>query len=359
MNSICPHPWRRFFARVIDTVFFLIVSMSLFILMFGRTPLAAQKLDAVLAYLFIIASNILIESIFLHFFATTPGKFVFGISLTEYNGAKLSFTDSVFRTFLVYGGFGFGLALLFPILLIYHYSKYKKGQELFFDKDLSYNINTHRFSRTVLYFIAIFLLTRICSALIYNNLVTPPNKGYINLTELSENYEYLRKLNYLDDWTLSMDSEGNFFEKISGPFNYTFYPEDSLSISNIPLFNENGDLQAIKFTFSTFGNSFSLRDRESMLLILAFSGCNSNVYNEIMDSAFLRSIIAYVDEPVQAHFDTDDGILHFGFRLINVSAETSWGKNMYAQDPSKPCSAELIMSRYSSVEEMEAIAEFF
>ena len=65
MNSICPHPWRRFFARVIDTVFFLIVSMSLFILMFGRTPLAAQKLDAVLAYLFIIASNILIESIFL------------------------------------------------------------------------------------------------------------------------------------------------------------------------------------------------------------------------------------------------------------------------------------------------------
>ncbi|MDO5679896.1 MAG: RDD family protein, partial [Pelistega sp.] len=118
------HPWRRFFARLVDTWVFLLLAFFIISLL-GQIILSisSDKSTALIKFilllttflLFIALAFIIIESIFLSCFGTTPAKYCFGIKVLAADGQKLKFSTSLKRTFYM---LFFGCALNLPLLPI-------------------------------------------------------------------------------------------------------------------------------------------------------------------------------------------------------------------------------------------------
>lgn len=111
------HPWRRYFAREID---WMLGTMVLAFLL----PL---DLDKTVRYLLGAGIMVLAEPLLLSLFATTPGKAVFGIRVTDLEGKKLSYSAAIRRTC---GVLWEGECLRLPLISVYfHYKSYQAAEE--------------------------------------------------------------------------------------------------------------------------------------------------------------------------------------------------------------------------------------
>lgn len=108
--STSPVLGRRFWARWLD-IHVYIAAWWLCMWFSGR------NIDAVFANLWIMAAQLvpwfIAESILIHHFATTPGKWLLGLRVVNTNGTPLSLKAATVRSFrILVGGIGFGWALL-------------------------------------------------------------------------------------------------------------------------------------------------------------------------------------------------------------------------------------------------------
>jgi len=105
-----PVLWRRFWARWLD----LHVYVAIWWLCMWAT---GRPIEAVLSNLWIMVVQFvpwfIVESILIHHFATTPGKWLLGLRVTNTDGTRLSLAAATLRSFRVLvGGVGFGFSLL-------------------------------------------------------------------------------------------------------------------------------------------------------------------------------------------------------------------------------------------------------
>lgn len=100
-------PWRRYWARSLDySICVLYVGWLLHLFPvweFNRLPLN-------------LVAMLLLEPLALHLFATTPGKAIFGIRVTDPEGQRLSYGDALERTWTVLWE---GQALNIPVVGMY------------------------------------------------------------------------------------------------------------------------------------------------------------------------------------------------------------------------------------------------
>ena len=107
-------PWRRFFARDLDFMLYNLLSVALFY------DFLYSKLLSLLAT---AAMMLLIEPLLLHLFGTTPGKWIFGIRITDNEERRLQYGAGVERTWTVLWE---GEALRIPVIMYYFlYKSYK------------------------------------------------------------------------------------------------------------------------------------------------------------------------------------------------------------------------------------------
>ena len=129
-------PWRRFFARILDIIFFGALIEAICVLFFGQgfDELFLRKSGDlftsndlfVWSEIFLLALIIPIEAIFIHTIGTTPFKALFKISILDINRQKLSFANSFKRSFLVwFKGLGLGIIAIWIITFILSYRKLK------------------------------------------------------------------------------------------------------------------------------------------------------------------------------------------------------------------------------------------
>ncbi|MBQ6933524.1 MAG: RDD family protein [Clostridia bacterium] len=213
MNSICPHPWRRFFARVIDHSFYALFSTLFFAIILGRNAnLAHSWLDNYIFASFCYIFGAVIEGILLHFFTTTPGKFLFGIRLTYSDGRKLSIIDGTKRAL---GMWLHAMGLSIPFINFYTafrcYKLCKQGKSLPYE---SYYIVYHtKFSNSALIIVAFLLinvLTVNLAEIAPDHLINLPHKGAITRDEFMENYEYVTRFFYNNNNWMFLDAHGQF-----------------------------------------------------------------------------------------------------------------------------------------------------
>lgn len=173
--------WRRFGARMLDTIFygFLFYLISIFIgffIGFFGGEIAQQflvfcaqinpKLDSILTTILVYLT--LIPASY-HFFGTTLGKKLLGISVINKNGNSLKFKESAKREILVF----FKGVFFIWISIIYQYFAFKKNNILSWDKDLDLIVSYKNygsldiFIRTVVTIIIIILLIFLNSLLNY------------------------------------------------------------------------------------------------------------------------------------------------------------------------------------------------
>lgn len=102
------HPWRRYFARAIDLSIVSAIRSFLLIAVLRIRPVN----DFIYTFLGLsICTHLIsipIEGLLLHFWGSTPGKWIMGIRVESVNGGKLSIRDAMLRSWNVLRyGYGF------------------------------------------------------------------------------------------------------------------------------------------------------------------------------------------------------------------------------------------------------------
>ena len=267
------HPWRRFFARNLDLMICGLIWTAIYALGFHWNQpngLLVQLLNTYVGWGLLF----LLEPMCLHFWGTTPGKALFGISIRGANGEKLSWSEALGRTWRVFGdGCGYGL----PVYSFWRqwrsYRDCQDGERGAWEDtedgwetyEISDNSNWRCWACAGAHVLAIGL-----AVLILLQALLPPNRGDLTAAEFFENYNfYIDSLGidayHLDEngRRLVPETPGNVvvMELIGGP-------EYSLSVRLTDGVVTEVTVSCQDETEGTFW----LTDMETQLALLAFAG---------------------------------------------------------------------------------------
>ena len=113
--GIYPRPVLRYFARNIDLAIWMLIMDTFCRLVLGFDPLSNVSVFSVWPY-FLIVVMLAVEPVFLHFFGTTPGKWITGVKITDLKGEKLSWGAAYLHSFRI---LRFGLGFMIPIYNVF------------------------------------------------------------------------------------------------------------------------------------------------------------------------------------------------------------------------------------------------
>lgn len=135
-------PWKRYFARLIDSTLYFQLSF-LFILQLLHIGMLPSAPNLIVIFIINTVVSIFIEYIFLVFWGTTLGKFLYNIQL-KYNGKKLKEDMCIDRIKKLYlQGIWFGLPFLCIIPMYLQKKALRISRKTTYDEDLSIDI-THK-----------------------------------------------------------------------------------------------------------------------------------------------------------------------------------------------------------------------
>ena len=202
------HPWRRYFARVLDILLYSITWSAFLAFVFHVNVLERSTAETILDTLIEFIMMLFLEPLWLHKFGTTPGKFIFGLRIESAEGEYLSYTEGLERTLGVIGnGMGFNIPIYNLIRLWKSYRMCSENEMLPWDEYKSYTIKDTKRYRSVLY-IAASLLAFLVMVTISSAQMIPPNKGDLTVAEFAENYNYYARLLKVDFGDEYMDETG-------------------------------------------------------------------------------------------------------------------------------------------------------
>ena len=190
------HPWRRYFARMIDYSLLNMAELFLLVVVLRIRPVN----DFVYTVFgFAIVTHLLwipIEGLLLHCWGTTPGKWIMGIHIESENGGKLSISDAMSRAWdvLMYG-FGFTIPIYGLWRLYRSYKDYVEGGYTRWDREWKEEIQFRyyydvRKKVTIGAVIAVYLLVCLVT---FNDTVLPVHRGEdLTVAQIAQNHnDYL------------------------------------------------------------------------------------------------------------------------------------------------------------------------
>ncbi len=205
-----PSPWRRFFARRLDTLLYGLpwLAIQLYLLHDYQTAdpvspvlyYAAFVIPFVFVQVFFLSSlaqtltAFVLEPLFLTLFGTTPGKWIMGLELRNAEGGHLALTQARNRTMtVIFRGEGFYL----PIYSLWrNYRSYracKDGQILPWDEDLCYTARPKGLAWRIPLLAAGTALVLLSQNVLINVSYQPPHPdGISSPAQLAENYNAFR-----------------------------------------------------------------------------------------------------------------------------------------------------------------------
>lgn len=170
-SSLTPHPWVRYFARVLDLylwniVFYNIIEPKSVISIFYNLGIYTED-AATIQLLLQITSYIIwifIEALFISLYGATPGKWILNTKVVNINGEFLEYNQALKRSFLVFvKGFGLSIPLINLITMGYWYYKIKNVEKTFgltsWDKECGSRVITGKIEwwRYILYISSVFI----------------------------------------------------------------------------------------------------------------------------------------------------------------------------------------------------------
>lgn len=194
-------PWRRFFARNVDAGLYGLLWSMLSQWVFRINPENFIQFMAVLAWstACVYAGWLLtfvFEPVMLHYWGTTPGKWIFGLSVRDEDGNKLSIRTAYAR---LWGVFVYGNCYALPFFEWYcNYKCYRACKEEELPWDLENGCSIVVREREVRWYrVALYLLVLVLRAAagygIDIHAKQPPNRGELTLEQFVENCnDYLK-----------------------------------------------------------------------------------------------------------------------------------------------------------------------
>lgn len=231
-----PHPCRRYLARAIDlTLTGILVSFVQFMLL-HHNLVNISKAEIFLCGLAGWGLLVLIEPLLLSRFAATAGKWCMGITVTRPDGERLSYSEALNRTALVwFYGAGLGLPLVELVCSYLSYRRYTRGEELAWEEGSVERFDGRGTGRMVLLYAASTALSLALTLAMGLSAMLPPNRGDLTVAEFAENVNFYRDFfDYGERWSLDENGEWaeNQYENVvyfgggDGPAPFTYTVED-------------------------------------------------------------------------------------------------------------------------------------
>ena len=231
-----PHPLRRYLARAIDlTIVGLMVSFVQFVLL-HHNLVNISKGENVLCGLAGWGLLVLIEPLLLARFGTTAGKWCMGITVTRPDGERLSYSEALNRTALVwFYGAGLGLPLVELVCSYLSYRRYTRGEELAWEEGSVERFDGRGTGKMVLLFMVCWAVRGTLTVAMALAAMLPPNRGDLTVAEFAENVNFYRDFfDYGERWSLDENGEWaeNQYENVvyfgggDGPAPFTYTVED-------------------------------------------------------------------------------------------------------------------------------------
>lgn len=240
-KNIVAHPWRRYFARMLDVSLYgiLITFINYMILRSVPDKSISSRMIG------LIVTNglmIFIEPLLLTSLGSTFGKWVFGLKLRSSTGQKLTYKEGLVRTFSVFfKGMGLGIPFYNIYTFITSFNTCNDARELPWDDGCSYQLKDEDGYRIVLY-IASSILSMVVTIMIITYSLVPVNRGNITPEMYYENVNDLIDFKQLD-YGKKLNTKGEWIDKSNGDFDYLpiGYPDYDVTYMN-------GEIQKVVIT---------------------------------------------------------------------------------------------------------------
>ncbi len=287
------HPWRRYFARMIDGGIYGTAFMLLFYLMFHIEDSIVSKVCLTVLGMMVF---ILAESVLLSCFGTTIGKWLFGIRVLSKDGKKLTWREAAERTGMVLWR---GVAFEIPLWNIYRlyksYDAYTDGETLVWDENCLYLIDEKkglRYGAAVAVVVLMFIADCIFdfpSEQIYK---LPVHYDGLTVEEFAENYnKYLEIYGLADEERLNRNGEWENVHALRPQFQYEL---------------EGDEIKSISFEINYTGKEGNPHYRDEVTCAaLAWEGGKSKGMLRLMESGRITELEDEVQKLGSASFETD------------------------------------------------------
>ena len=331
-----PGPWRRYFARFIDSWLYGTASLAFSTLVLGLNP--SHESAGTSFFEWLLGSLLLLtfEPLCLRFFAATPGKWLLGISVRDHDGKCLSFSEAFARTWKVYVmGLGLGIPIAALITYLLAYRRSLKGEDQPWDSEYGRWIPVYRAPRRA--GITAALAAGGAAALLMFGVLCiarsqmPPHRGDLSTEEFVENYNELSDYFGIGGAYVKLTPEGLVEDAPDGTY--------VLHLGNemLPEFHfteEGGVLTRVELTVDFAGEDGALASgygRYYQLAAMAYiwgrpgvGMFNFDARQEVVDCVYERANEAYAAEWGGVTVINDprySGYRDYGGRLFPVEGE--------------------------------------
>ena len=199
-EKTCPHPFRRFAARILDTTLMTLIGGAILRLGFRVNVGISLKMVAYCEIIFWLF-EMMIEPLLLTTFGTTPGKFIMGIKIRDMKTKnKLDLKQGYIRALkLAWQGFGFMIPIYTVFKRAMSFLRCRMDDTMPWDNGIDVELVDESPARIALVIIAVVLLN-VGDELVSKQALIPENRGQITSEQFYENVVELMKYNgYVGD----------------------------------------------------------------------------------------------------------------------------------------------------------------
>lgn len=331
-NDVLPTvqaPLRRFLARCLDLQWYSAL-WSIFLILVCHKIHRDTIPDICFDQFAAITLMFCIEPILLHFWGTTPGKWLLGLSVTDLYGQHLTLSSAYDRTWTVlWRGMGLNIPLYSLYRLNESHQTCEKGEPLYWEQDSILVLRDKKKWRVFAYVLAyaasvgaVILSTAIA--------VTPPYRGDITPEEFYANFNHAALHQNID---LELNSSGHWIE------NSPAYDRDKFHLPDFVITESNGAITEVIFHYETTDSTLKVPNfQEPMILAgMAFAGAQddslffSGAYhkllhtipvNEFKDFTFTVGDVTFYCDVERSGYERS--ITDPGFLLPKEGAETTF-----------------------------------
>ena len=319
--------WQRFFARYLDVTLYHAFWVVLLPLL-GYNLFRNRNGGTMLVQVLSLLTMFFLEPLLLHIFAATPGKWLFGLRVTDGDGGKLTYEAAISRTAFV---FWYGIRLDLPVLRLVRLYKCAEdeqaGKALPWEADSEQTVcDRHgwRFAAAALLAIAV-MAGAVLGVLLPIGTV---HHGDLTVAQFAENYNAIQR--QLGSEGIELDASGcwkaeSVFETSGGTTTYMFrdrYPQFEYE-------TENGILTAIIYRLeSGTGNEVQAIPDGNVLSLALYAFAGAETKYLAFDRA-LQTAAADLSEHRFSEFQTVVDGVDVSYRCTGIRAELGLLQNSY------------------------------
>ena len=319
--------WQRFFARYLDVTLYHAFWVTLLPLL-GYNLFRNRNGGAMLVQVLSLLTMFFLEPLLLHIFAATPGKWLFGLRVTDGDGGKLTYEAALNRMAFV---FWYGIWLDLPVLRLVRLYKCAEdeqaGKALPWEADSEQTVcDRHgwRFAAAALLAIAV-MAGAVLGVLLPIGTV---HRGDLTVAQFAENYNAIQR--QLGSEGIELDASGcwkaeSVFETSGGTTTYMFrdrYPQFEYE-------TENGILTAVIYRLeSGTGNEVQAIPDGNVLSLALYAFAGAETKYLAFDRA-LQTAAADLSEHRFSEFQTVVDGVDVSYRCTGIRAELGLLQNSY------------------------------